>query len=126
MSKIVSTILILVSLLPRIASISLLIDYKINYQQYLDSCENKNKPDLKCDGKCHLKAMFPEFVENNTENLPEEPTLKATPEILLFIDEGSAIEKNKFSDSLISKINTYNFSIQENIYFDFFVPPKLF
>lgn len=126
MSKIVSTILILVSLLPRIASISLLIDYKINYQQYLDSCENKNKPDLKCDGKCHLKAMFPELVENNVENLPEEPTLKATPEILLFIDEGSAIEKNKFSDSLISKINTYNFSIQENIYFDFFVPPKLF
>ena len=126
MSKIVSTILILVSLLPRIASISLLIDYKINYQQYLDSCENKNKPDLKCDGKCHLKAMFPEFVENNTENLPEEPTLKVTPEILLFLDEGSAIEKNNFSDNLISKINTYNFSIQENIYFDFFVPPKLF
>lgn len=29
--------------------------YEHNYQYYLANCENKNKPELKCEGKCQIK-----------------------------------------------------------------------
>lgn len=126
MIRFLAIVLLFVALIPRITNIALLVDYKVNFQEYLKACENKDKPELKCDGKCHLKAMFPDVAENKAENLPEEPTLKTTPEILLFFDK-SPFDENKSSLNILNNnFNSYHFSIQENIYFDFFVPPKFF
>jgi len=124
--KIISLLLILVSLLPRFANIALMVDYKVNYQQYLETCENKNKPELKCDGKCHLKAMFPDLVSNTNENLPEPPALETVPEITLFVNFLLKTESNALENKTNSIFHLYNFSLQENLEFDLFVPPKLF
>lgn len=126
MGKIISLLLILVSLLPRFANIALMVDYKVNYQQYLETCENKNKPELKCDGKCHLKAMFPDLVSNTNENLPEPPALETVPEITLFVNFLLKTESNALENKTNSIFHLYNFSLQENLEFDLFVPPKLF
>ena len=70
--------------------------------------------------------MFPDIAENKAENLPEEPTLKTTPEVLLFIDLLANADKSDIFKNLQTNINPYIFSIKENLYFDFFVPPKLY
>lgn len=119
-------LLLFVSLIPRITNIAFYLDYKVNHQEYLQTCENKDKPDLKCDGKCHLKALFPDIAENKAENLPEEPTLKTTPEVLLFIDLLANADKSDIFKNLQTNINPYIISIKENLYFDFFVPPKFY
>ena len=88
---------------------------------YIDStgfiekfCENKDKPELKCNGKCHLKKV----VEKNTDN--EEIPLKAIDfkEINLFVVEqmtynliNVSIEKLQISYDLdlYSYSSTYQF-----------------
>ena len=51
--------------------------YMVYFTLYQDSiiakhCVNKNQPELKCDGKCHLKKMV------NIEQEKEEPQQKTT------------------------------------------------
>ncbi len=44
--------------------------YFINQAEIIELfCINKEKPQLKCDGKCHLASQFAE-VENDTEDSP--------------------------------------------------------
>lgn len=65
-------------------------------------CENKDKPELQCNGKCHLKKV----AESNTDN-QQEPTKSTTlKEITLFV-----IQKSEYT---LVKINT-----SENINFDY-------
>lgn len=47
------------------------VHYQWNRAVYLAHCENKNKPDLHCDGKCYLKKK----MEVKTGNNPQEPKL---------------------------------------------------
>jgi hypothetical protein len=40
----------------------------VNYEHIAEElCENKEKPELKCNGKCHLKA---ELAKASKENIP--------------------------------------------------------
>lgn len=44
-------------------------------------CENKEKPELKCNGKCHLKKI----AENNTNNQEKSENYISLKEIQLFL-----------------------------------------
>ena len=44
-------------------------------------CENKDKPELQCNGKCHLKKV----AENNTDNQQEPAKSTTLKEINLFV-----------------------------------------
>ena len=44
------------------------IDYVINKTEIIDKfCENKDKPELQCNGKCHLKKEIAKKVKSNNE-----------------------------------------------------------
>jgi hypothetical protein len=47
------------------------LDYQWRRAVYLKQCENKNNPDLHCDGKCYLKKQ----VTAGTKQDPEAPRL---------------------------------------------------
>lgn len=47
------------------------VDYQVRRGVYLKKCENKNKRDLKCDGKCYLKKQ----VQASSSTDPKEPRL---------------------------------------------------
>ena len=47
------------------------LDYQWRRAVYLKQCENKNNPDLRCDGKCYLKKQ----VTAGTANNPKAPQL---------------------------------------------------
>lgn len=66
--------------------VALLFVYTINFKSFVTAsyfinqaeiielfCINKEKPLLKCDGKCHLATQLTE-VESNTEDTPFSPT----------------------------------------------------
>jgi hypothetical protein len=54
----------------------ILINFKIN-QAYIARvlCENKDKPEMKCNGKCHLNKKLKE-QETKEQNLPPQIKLK--------------------------------------------------
>lgn len=47
------------------------VHYQWNRAVYLKNCENRDKPDMKCDGKCYLKKQM--AVSENSD--PKEPRL---------------------------------------------------
>lgn len=47
------------------------LDYQLRRAIYLKQCENKNKPNLHCDGKCYLKKQVTSSAGTN----PKEPRL---------------------------------------------------
>ena len=75
-------------------------------------CENKDKPEMHCDGKCHLKKV----AEKNTEN-DKEPIKGVTfKEITLFVVEQI---KYDFTNSSLKRVqlikynNLYAYSISK-------------
>lgn len=66
----------------------ILINFKIN-QAYIASvlCENKEKPELKCDGKCQLNKKMAE-QEETEKQLPPQIKLK---ELNLFINKSKQV-----------------------------------
>lgn len=66
-------LLILVVLLPLSAKVGLVINYWGNQLEYLKSCENKDKPQLKCNGKCHLAKKMTLLTNEKSTEKPELP-----------------------------------------------------
>ena len=60
-------IAIVLLLVMSIRSVLPLIDYAVNYH-YISTqlCENKNKPELLCNGKCYLKKELAKSSQNST------------------------------------------------------------
>lgn len=56
-----------------------MVDYVMHYKHISqDLCENKDKPEMHCNGKCHLKKEIKKVLDNNTNNKKKTvlPTLK--------------------------------------------------
>ena len=52
----------------------IVLNYVVNQDYIIENfCVNKAEPELKCDGKCHLKKQIDEDTENHSEN-PQERT----------------------------------------------------
>lgn len=61
--------------------------YEMNFKYYSEVlCENKDKPELECNGKCHLHKQL--NVQENSENQTEPPTLM--PEFQILADNFEA------------------------------------
>jgi hypothetical protein len=62
------------------------LDYQWRRAAYLEKCENKQQPQLKCDGKCYLLKQI-KTSETGDQNAPPLPeALKEWKEPVLFID----------------------------------------
>lgn len=71
--KLIPIVLLLALMLPFGAKVALVADYWMNQKQYLELCQNKDKPAMKCNGKCHLaKEMV--AVNNTSPEKPEIPS----------------------------------------------------
>lgn len=58
-------------------------EYIINYDYIATNlCENKNRPQLQCDGKCYLAKMFAKKSKNDRKNPFAEGQLLEIPLIL--------------------------------------------
>lgn len=59
-------------------------DYIINYDYIANElCENKEKPELKCNGKCHLKKELAKASEDE-KPISEKKSLHQETEVLFY------------------------------------------
>ncbi|MEY4012763.1 MAG: hypothetical protein RIT22_1887 [Bacteroidota bacterium] len=82
------------------------VDYVVNYE-YISKvlCENKDKPKLQCNGKCHLMKQLAKAAE--TENPKSSDKKQNTPiQEVLFFKEIKSFSIVSFSFSTESKINS--------------------
>lgn len=116
MKPLIAIVLLLVM---SIRSVLPLIDYAVNYH-YISTqlCENKNKPELLCNGKCYVKKELAKSSQNTSAKelkiqifditIPEENILLST------------INKEVAERKTISY--HFNFHFQ-SYYKEFFHPP---
>ena len=64
------------------------VDYIVNYD-YISKvlCENKTKPELKCNGKCHLIKELAKVADNEKPISSEKKTYSSQQIELLFFNE---------------------------------------
>ena len=111
-------------LTPLFLKVGILTNYIIQYKFYVEVlCVNKNKPELKCNGKCHLAKELKTVDEEPVKpELPQKYKDK-TEDIFLIHDFFNLI-----SSELTNNINSYSnynppflsFGFKENI----FQPPE--
>lgn len=58
LKKIATYLFVLFIAGPSLINAAALIDYGVRYQKYVEElCENKDVPELACNGKCHLSKL---------------------------------------------------------------------
>lgn len=103
------------------------IDYVVNYH-YIATvlCENKDKPQLNCCGKCHLKKELAKASEGEKPNSSDKKeNSKQEVEVLFFQDIKSLIVEQIYFKNKTLVSNNYS-----NLYFhlsdnSFFHPPTV-
>lgn len=101
-----------------------LLDYAINYE-YISKvlCVNKDAPEKKCNGKCHLKKKLNGVFEEGKSSSSEK-SVKLVEIELIYFEHYSPIDFTAFD----FKIKKNIFSVYSNLYAfewhkDFFHPP---
>ena len=62
-------LLVILTLLMFLKPILPVFEYLVNYDYIVNElCENKLKPELKCNGKCHLTKELAKASEGNLKN----------------------------------------------------------
>ena len=94
------------------------MNYEINKSEIIQKfCENKDKPELKCEGTCHMKKMM--LDEGGEEG--DEP-LTILPEIQLFVENIGVELANEVH--LIEQQFFYSDLYSYGIVVDIDIPPK--
>lgn len=97
------------------------VNFKINQDYFADVCTNKDKPEMKCNGKCHLKKQIQEHQKDESSK-NKQVTEK---EYQLFV-QSINILKNEPSILSSKKQLTYSKPINLIQYsFDIFHPPRI-
>ena len=116
----ISTLLSLILILNTLKVALTFTYYEIDPVGFIERlCENKDKPELQCNGKCHLKKITE--TEDSDNNIPAE--LIDFKEVVLYYQHQSSINFNTEELIIISKlryINLYTFLHEDSD----FHPPK--
>lgn len=86
MQKLAAGILLFTLLLPFGIKLSIVANYAMNLHYYQTVlCENKDKPELKCNGKCHLKKELTALEPK--QETPAAPALPAISSLSIEVFE---------------------------------------
>lgn len=81
----------------------IVLNYEVNTSYIIENfCENTDKPEMHCDGKCHLTKQ----IQEDTEQKSEAPA--AESEIMTFVlsIEETAVFEFGFLESRLAKANS--------------------
>ncbi|MDX2280303.1 MAG: hypothetical protein NW218_12020 [Saprospiraceae bacterium] len=87
----------------------LVLHYQWNKAVYLQNCENRDKPDLKCDGKCALrKKMTVDTAQNQTKGSPQLPDqFRQIKDLQLFIECNEAFQLHASLEESLATLPPY-------------------
>ncbi|PKQ60837.1 hypothetical protein BZG02_17695 [Labilibaculum filiforme] len=96
------------------------VNFKINQEFFATICTNKDKPEMKCNGKCHLKKQIQQHEEDTSKDKQiSEKEYQLFFQNILITKLSNAISSSE--KRLIYEEPLY--SIQNT--FDIFHPPKI-
>ncbi|MEN8121536.1 MAG: hypothetical protein ABFS35_14380 [Bacteroidota bacterium] len=99
------------------------IEYEINKKYIAEVlCENKDKPEMKGNGKCHLKKPFKKANNEPVEQSAPAPIFSRVEELttLLFEKKLQCLNPIPINNTLVPYIENYQFIFNRKI----FHPPK--
>ena len=99
------------------------IEYEINKKYIAEVlCENKDKPKMKCNGKCHLKKQLKKANDEPVEQSSPVPISSKTEDLitLLYEKKFQCINPIIINKSEVHYIENYQFIFNRRI----FHPPK--
>ncbi len=95
------------------------LDFKINQAYYIENfCVNKSKPELHCDGQCHLKKTLSKVESQDVEEL-------SIPSFQLEFTQNSLLSIEKIKSHTFLNHNSFYSNLYNNlINTTFFHPPN--
>lgn len=102
------------------------VDYVANYEYIVTVlCENKDRPELNCDGKCYLAKQF-EKQQEESQKAPFSSTDKVEIPVVLFCQS----DKDYQLDITIETLAQHQFPIIQNSYYKILIrvispPPEV-
>ena len=116
--------LLVVGLMIQVMSASLILfNYEVNKAYIIENfCENTDKPELKCNGKCHLAKQ----IQADSEQKSETPA--AESEIMTFvlsIEETASFEFKLFESEFAQANSLYLEGNYSNHLQSIFHPPQV-
>lgn len=125
MKKAISIVLVFLLIFSNLSRIWILIDYTVN-QDFIAKvlCINKNKPELQCNGKCHLANQIKQQEEKENQGTASESKTKTE---VIFIQNLSVEVPNSAIVSVISNtLNPYTTRFNSSDYLERLLrPPQL-
>lgn len=84
------------------------INYHRSLEVYEAACVNKDKPEMKCHGKCKMMEETKKygFLEENNDSTPNTPVLKSIKNNDLFYSENKSPFIIVFPSPLIKKMSS--------------------
>lgn len=114
--------LLMIMLFYTFSQTTILIEYLVDVEAYTGKyCENTDRPEMECNGKCHLSKELAKDQENkNPENL------HILQSIQLFVVSDITLPEKPF---MPSEVEENNFTYQENLLVrvtpPLYLPPKI-
>ncbi len=110
--------------LVQIMSSSLIVlNYEVNTSYIIENfCENTDKPEMHCDGKCHLSKQ----IQEDTEQKSEAPATESEVMTFVLSIEETAVFEFDFLESGLAQANSlYLEGDYSNHLQSIFHPPKV-
>lgn len=121
MKQVVSIMLILLLGAQCLIQLGLVASYQLHKEYIVKSlCNNRNRPEMHCEGKCFLKKKLAEAEKNERQASGIEKQLEI-PLFLIAVDELTSVVSFVMAESNISLIANYKHIIYANI----FHPPSV-
>ncbi len=101
-----------------------IMGYYLANKEYIAKvlCINRDKPELKCDGKCQLKEQL-EKQDRQEQKLPV--SLKELPETALFLTSSLDLSANMIVHPLCITFPPYSFVLTDELSRSVFHPPQI-
>ncbi|PKV49258.1 hypothetical protein ATE84_1279 [Aquimarina sp. MAR_2010_214] len=121
-----STVILFVAFLMLIKPLWPIGEYIMNYDYIVKNlCENKDRPRLKCNGKCYLvKQLAKQSEETNTNPFKKEQSKNKTQEIVFFQLLFQFDLKKEPENTLENNYKTTSEIISKLLITDLSPPPK--
>lgn len=122
-----SYIILIVALTMLIKPFWPVVEYVVNYDYIVNVlCENKDKPQLNCDGKCYLAKQLAKESEQNNQNPFEKKQSKTEVQNILFYQLTSEFSFTKdFSQVAQNNFKSFSILISKLFVIDISEPPEL-
>jgi hypothetical protein len=104
-----------------------IISYAVNYE-YISTelCENKNTPEMECNGKCHLKKELAKEIQENNPASESRKVNFAETSLLFYLEISPFIfDEVQFVEEVRNLASYSNLYQKEEVY-AIFHPPAIF